>query len=188
MSRDVTDLLIDWNQGDPRALEALTPIVYDELRALARRYMGQERRDHTLEPTALVHEAFLRLVDQKRVEWQNRAHFFAVAARLMRRVLLKHAGKRNAAKRGGGTVRIRLEDEGEPAAASPTFDVLALEDALNRLQQLDPRQVQIVELRLCGLTSEEAAEALGLSPSTVHRDWRLAKAWLTRELGAARTS
>ncbi|MEM1204924.1 MAG: sigma-70 family RNA polymerase sigma factor [Acidobacteriota bacterium] len=185
MANDVTDLLIDWSRGDEGALEQLTPVVYAELKTLARRYMGRERRDHTLDPTGLVHEAFLRLVDQDRVRWQNRAHFFAVAARLMRRVLLKHAGRHNAAKRGGGLVKVPF-DEGDQPARGGSFDIVALDQALRRLGDLDPRQVQVVEMRLCGLTVEEIAEALGLSAATVHRDWRMAKAWLTRELGGPR--
>jgi RNA polymerase sigma factor (TIGR02999 family) len=181
MARDVTDLLIDWNGGDAAALDELTLAVYDELRRLARRHMRGERPDHTLDPTALVHEVFLRLVDQNRVEWRNRAHFFAIAARLMRRVLLKHAGRRNAAKRGGGAVKVPL-DESVLAGRERGVSALALEEALCRLEEIDSRQARIVELRFCGLTVEEAAETLELSPSTIHRDWRLAKAWLTREL------
>ena len=182
MPRDVTDLLIDWSRGDSEALEELTPAVYDELRRLARRHMRRERSSHTLNPTDLVHEAFLLLVDQNRVEWRNRAHFFAIAARLMRRVLLKHAGRLGAAKRGGGAVKVPLEDSMLSGREGQTFDALALDKALQRLEELDPRQTRIVELRFCGLTVPEAAEVLELSESTIHRDWRLAKAWLTREL------
>ena len=182
MPRDVTDLLIDWSRGDTGALDELTPAVYDQLRRLARRHMGRERRGHTLNPTELVHEAFLLLVDQRRVEWRNRAHFFAIAARLMRRVLLKHAGRHGAAKRGGGAIKVALEESMLAGRDRLTFDVLALDQALQRLEQLDPRQTRIVELRFCGLTVPETAEVLELSESTIHRDWRLAKAWLTREL------
>ena len=181
MNRDLTDLPIDWSRGDAGALDELTPAVYDELRRRARHHMRSERPEHTLDPTALVHEVFLRLIDQRRVEWRNRAHFFAIAARLMRRVLLKHAGRHRAAKRGGGAIKIPL-DENFLADRQRGADILALEDALQHLEEIDGRQARIVELRFCGLTVEEIAEILELSESTVHRDWRLAKAWLTREL------
>ena len=181
MARDITDLLIDWSRGDTGALDELTPAVYDELRRMARRHMRSERQDHTLAPTALVHELFLRLVDQSRVEWRSRAHFFAIAARLMRRVLLKHAGRHNAEKRGGGALKVPL-DESVLADGEPSVDALALDGALKRLEEIDSRQARIVELRFCGFTAEETAEVLETSLSTVHRDWRLAKAWLTREL------
>lgn len=182
MPRDVTELLIDWSRGDSGALDELTPAIYNELRRLARRHMGRERSGHTLNPTDLVHEAFLLLVDQHRVEWRNRAHFFAIAARLMRRVLLKHAGRHRAAKRGGGALKVPLEESMLADGAGQTLDALALDEALQRLEELDPRQTRIVELRFCGLTVPETAEVLELSESTIHRDWRLAKAWLTREL------
>ena len=182
MPRDVTDLLIDWSSGDVAALDELTPVVYDQLRRLARNQMARERSEHTLDPTDLIHETFLLLVDQQRVDWRNRGHFFAIAGRLMRRVLLKHAGRHNAVKRGGGAVKVPLEDSMLAGSARQTFDALALCEALQRLEELDPRQTRIVELRFCGLTVPEVAAVLELSESTIHRDWRLAKAWLTREL------
>ncbi len=158
------------------------PLVYAELRSLARRYLRRERSDHTLQATALVHEAYLRLVDQRGVTWQNRAHFFGVAAQAMRRILVDHARRHHAAKRGGPAFKISLDDV-VVAAQERSDDVLALDDALTRLTALDPRQGQIVELRVfSGLTVEETAEALGISPATVKREWMSAKAWLTREV------
>ncbi len=188
MTRDITDLLLDWNDGQSDALEELMGRVYDELRRLARLHMRRERPDHTLQPTALVHETFLRLIDQTRVRWRNRAHFLGVAAHLMRRVTVKHAARHNAAKRGGGAAKVTLEDV---MVSDQMLDVeiLALEEALARLGELDHQQMRVVELRFYGgLTVEEAAEVLGVSPSTIHREWRLARAWLSRELESAPAS
>ena len=179
---EITRLLIAWNQGDQRARNELTPLIYDELRRLARGLLRRERPGHTLQPTALVHEAFLRLIDQSQVNWQNRAHFFGAAARLMRQILINHAEARRAAKRGGETERISLEDVDQFAAASE-IDLIALDEALRRLERLDPQQGRIVEMRyFSGLTIDEIAEAIGVSPATVKRDWSMARAWLRREL------
>ncbi len=182
MSKDVTQLLVDWSHGDEKALEKLLPLVYDELHRLAEHYMSRERSDHTLQPTALINEVYLRLVDQTRVEWRNRAHFIGVAAQLMRRVTVKHAQRHRAAKRGGGAPAVPFDEAVVPAAASEE-DVIALDEALERLQELDPRQSRIVEMRFFGgLTGKEMAEVLGVSQATIDREWRLARAWLRREL------
>jgi RNA polymerase sigma factor (TIGR02999 family) len=170
------------SEGDSNAASRLLPLVYDQLRALAARYMQTERRDHTLQPTALVHEAYLRLIDASRVDWQGKSHFFAIAATQMRRVLAEHARAHNAAKRGGGARKITLHDE---AAISPTgvIDMLALDEAMDRLTRESPRQCRVVELRFFGgLSVEETAHILDVSKSTVKGDWRVAKAWLAREL------
>jgi len=181
-SGEVTRILQDWGKGDQQALDRLMPLVYAELRSLARRYLRRERSDHTLQATALVHEAYLRLVDQSGVTWQNRAHFFGVAAQAMRRILVDHARRHHAAKRGGPAFKVSLDDV-MIAATERSDDLLALDDALTRLAELDPRQGRIVELRLfSGLTVEETADALGISPATVKREWTSAKAWLTREV------
>jgi RNA polymerase sigma factor (TIGR02999 family) len=178
----VTDLLVAWNKGDEGALARLLPLVYDELRQLARRYLRDERQGHTLQPTALVHEAFERLVDQERVQWQGRTHFLAVAAGTMRRVLVDHARKRHAAKRGGQGIRITL-DESLAVAERRDVDVISLDDALNGLARLDATQAKLVELRyFSGLGIEETAQALGISPATVKREWSTAKAWLYHEM------
>jgi RNA polymerase sigma factor (TIGR02999 family) len=179
--QEVTRLLQELGHDQPEAAERLVPILYAELRALAGKHMRAERADHTLQPTALVHEAFLRLVDQRNAHWQNRAHFFAVAARVMRRILVDHARRQRAAKRGNGS-HVTLNEE--IAADSPCVDVLALEDALERLRDLDERVFRVVELRVYGgLEVVETAAMLGVSEPTVKRDWRFAKAWLARELG-----
>jgi RNA polymerase sigma factor (TIGR02999 family) len=180
---DITRLLRAWSEGDEEALEKLTPLVYRELYRLAARYMGQERQGHTLQATALVNEAYLRLIDWKNVQWQNRAHFVAVSAQLMRRVLVDYARSRRYAKRGGGVRPLALEDA--QAAGDDRLTVLLEVDlALERLAALDPRLAQVVELRYFGgLTNEETAEALEVSPITVIRSWTFAKAWLLRELG-----
>jgi RNA polymerase sigma factor (TIGR02999 family) len=181
---DVTNLLADWSRGDRQALERLVPLVYRELRAIAAGHLRGERRDHTLQPTALVHEAYLKLVDQTRADWKNREHFFAVAAQMMRRILVDHARAHRAVKRGRDVEKVSLETAHELVSA-PVPDVLALDDALTRLSALDARQGQVVELRCFGgLTIEETAVAMDLSPTTVKQEWRLAKAWLVRELGA----
>ncbi len=174
----VTELLLDWNRGDKGALERLMPLVYEELRQLARRQLAPELPGHTLQSTALVHEAYLRLVDQDRVQWQNRAQFFAVAAQLIRRILVDHARRRHAGKRGGDAPKLSL-DESIATPQHKDVDLVALDDALNDLSRLDAQQAQVIELRFfAGLTIAESAEALGISPATVHRDWITAKAWL----------
>jgi RNA polymerase sigma factor (TIGR02999 family) len=178
----ITELLIDWNNGRNGALEDLLPLVYGELRRLAAHRLRQERPDHTLQPTALVHEAYLRLVDQRRVRWQNRAHFYGVAAHIMRRILVDQARARKADKRGGEWQRVTLTDNKTPNE-SRDVDVLALDNALQRLATLDPQQERIVELRYFGgLTLEETAEVVGISTATVKREWAIAKAWLRAEL------
>jgi RNA polymerase sigma factor (TIGR02999 family) len=182
-SHDVTALLADWSRGDRSALNQLLPLVYSELRRIAARQLRTERAGHTLQPTALVHEVYLRMVDQRRVDWQNRAHFFGVAAQVMRRILVDHARRHHAGKRGAG-VRCVSVDDAKEVAASNEMPILALDDALDRLQKVDPELARIVELRAFGgLTIEEAAQVLKVSPSTAKRDWRTAKAWLARELG-----
>jgi RNA polymerase sigma factor (TIGR02999 family) len=180
---DISELLSAWKNGDRRALEKLTPMVYTELHQLARRYMRRERPGHTLQATALVNEAWMRLVDYKRIQWQDRAHFFAVSAQLMRRILVERARRRNL-KRGGGVPHVSLEETVVVDAAGAT-DVVALDDAMNALARLDQRKAQVVEMRFFGgLTVEETAEVLKVSPVTVMRDWSTAKAWLYRELTA----
>jgi RNA polymerase sigma factor (TIGR02999 family) len=182
---DVTALLGDWSRGNRTALDQLLPLVYAELRRVAARQLRNERADHTLQPTALVNEVYLRLVDQRQVDWQNRAHFFGVSAQVMRRILVDHARRHDASKRGEG-VRCVSIDEAKDVAASPNgIPVLALDHALDRLEKIDSALARIVELRAFGgLTVEESAHVLGVSPSTVKRDWRTAKAWLKRELGS----
>ena len=184
---DVTGLLLAWRAGDTDADARLLPAVYDELHRQASRAMRREGDAHTLQATALVHEAYLRLVDQQRVEWHSRAHFFAIAAQMMRRVLVDHARTRLAAKRGGALQRVTLGDvgAGSDADGGADVDVIALHDALETLAALDARQARIVELRYFGgLGIEETAEALEISPATVKREWAVARAWLRRELGA----
>lgn len=182
----VTELLRAWADGDDGALERLTPLVEAELRRLARAYMRRERREHTLQTTALVNEAFLRLTDARRVRWQDRAHFVGIAACLMRRVLVDHARTRGARKRGGDARRVTLDD-GLAVAAEPAMDVVALDRALSALAAADARKGRVIELRFFGgLSVEETAEVLGVSPDTVRRDWRLAKLWLLRELEGGR--
>ena len=182
--REVTQLLLAWNDGDERALEKLVPLVYEELRRLARRRMRLERPDHTLQTTALINEAYVRLVDVHNVHWQNRAHFFALCARLMRRILVDYARGRRYAKRGGGAQPISL-DQSVPVAPERSADLVAVDDALHALAEVDARKAQVVELRFFGgLTAEETAEVLKVSPETVRRDWKLAKVWLLRELSA----
>ena len=179
---DITALLGDWSRGDRAALNLLLPLVYAELRRAAARQLRRERADHTLQPTALVHEVYLRLVDQRQVDWQNRAHFFGVAAEVMRRILVDHARRHAAIKRGDGQRCVSI-DEAKDVAASDEIPILALDHALGRLEQVDAALAKIVELRAFGgLTIEAAAHVLGVSPSTVKRDWRTARAWLRREL------
>jgi RNA polymerase sigma-70 factor (ECF subfamily) len=178
----VTELLLAWGRGDRFALDELLPIVHQELRRLARLQMRGERNNHTLQTTALVNEAFIRLVDLRRIRWQDRAHFLALSARLMRRILVDHARSRNYQKRGGGAMNVTLDDT---LLASPerATDLVALDDALQDLARVDPRKSEVVELRFFGgLSVEETAEALKISAETVSRDWRLAKVWLLREV------
>jgi RNA polymerase sigma-70 factor (ECF subfamily) len=177
----VTQLLLDWRSGNQEAMERLMPLVYDELRRLAKHYMRSERPEHTLQATALVNEAYIRLVDMK-VSWQDRAHFFAVAARLMRRLLVDHARAHQRAKRQGDGPKVSL-DEAAEVSSTPASNLVALDEALTRMAEFDPRKSEIVELHFFGgLSNDEVAEALGISRATVQRDLRLAKAWLNREL------
>lgn len=179
----ITQLLIAWSDGEREALEQLVPLVYDDLRRLAAGYMGRETPGHALQPTALVHEAYVRLIDQRRVQWRNRAHFFGVAASMMRRILVDHARRRRADKRGGGAERVTLVGDDVAAPAQHDIDVLALHESLERLAAFDPGQERIVELRYFGgLTIEETAEVVGVSPATVVREWTIAKAWLRANL------
>jgi RNA polymerase sigma factor (TIGR02999 family) len=185
-SRDVTELLLAWRGGDEAALTALVPLVHDELKRMARRHMAGERPGQTLQATALVNEAFLRLVDVRRVNWQNRAHFLAMVARLMRRVLVDAARARQADKRGGEMVRVTF-DEALTGGHDPASELVILDEALDSLTALDSRKGKVVELRFFGgLSLDETAEALGVSTKTVMRDWDFAKAWLHRELQRAR--
>jgi RNA polymerase sigma-70 factor (ECF subfamily) len=182
---DVTQILKDIRDGAEGAPARLIPLVYDELRRLADHYLQQERSDHTLQPTALVHEAYLKLVDQTRVDWQNRAHFFGVAAQLMRQILVDHARRHRASKRGGAQQKLAL-DEAVDYSQPRDLDLVALDDALTALAQFDERQSRIVELRFFGgLTIDETAEALGISPATVKVDWSMAKAWLRQQVTKA---
>jgi len=181
-SHEVTQLLIQWSNGDKAALDKLMPLIYEELRQLARHYMNRERAGHTLQTTALVNEAYLRLINRKQVHWQNRAHFFAIAAHLMRSILVDHARSHAYAKRGGGARKIAL-DEALAVSQQRAADVVALDDALKRLAEIDRQQSRIVELKFFGgLTIEETAEVLELSPATIKREWSTAKAWLYHEL------
>jgi len=181
-SSQVTELLRAWAAGDGAALDTLVPLVEAELRRLARRYMARERRDHTLQTTALVHEAFIRLAGAQHLDWHDRAHFIGIAARLMRRVLVDHARERAVQKRGGGAFKVSL-DEGMAVSPAPNLDLLALDRALEALAVVDPRKCQVIDMRFFGgLTVEETADVLGVSPDTVRRDWRLAKLWLLREI------
>jgi RNA polymerase sigma factor (TIGR02999 family) len=180
----VTNLLGDWRRGDAAALEKLVPIVYTELRQLAQRALRHERAGHTLQPTALVHEVYLRLVEQQRADWENRAQFFAVAAQMMRRILVDHARALLTDKRGQMTPHLSLS-EAPDVATEPAFEVLAIDMALTKLGELDEEQARIVELRFfSGLTVDETAHVLGRSPRTIKREWRLAKAWFYRQLSA----
>jgi len=185
-SPGVTQLLIRWSQGDEKALENLLPIVHRQLRRVAHRELRDERVGHTLQPTALVNELYLRLVEQRRASWQNRAHFFAVAAQMMRRILVDYARAQVAIKRGALSPRVSLV-EAENVGSSPAFEVIAVDTALERLAEIDPEQARVVELRFfSGLTVEEIAHVLNRSPRTIKREWRLAKAWLHQCLGLVR--
>jgi RNA polymerase sigma factor (TIGR02999 family) len=181
---DVTGLLLSWRQGNTDALDRLVPLVYDELRRVARRHLHREEPGHALQATALVHEVYLRLADVDRLTLKNRTHFFAVAAKLMRQILVDHARWQRADKRGGGVTVLSL-DQALPAARTSSVDVLALDEALDALSAIDSRQCRVVELRFfAGLNIDEAAEALAVSPATVEREWALAKAWLYRRLSS----
>ena len=181
-SHEITQLLLAWNDGDQAALDKLVPLVYGELRRLARRYMNRESPGHLLQTTALVNEAYMRLIDADQVKWQNRAHFFAISARVMRRILVDFARRSNKLKRGGNTIEVSF-DEALVVSAHRGADLVAIDDALTTLAALDPRQSEVVELRFFGgLKDNEIAEVLKVSHGTVRRDWRLARAWLHREL------
>ena len=181
-AKEVTQLLLAWNRGDQSALEKLIPLVHDELHRLARRYMRRERAGHTLQTTALVNEAYLRLIDADCVHWQNRAHFFAISAQLMRRILVDFARARKYARRGGGATRVSLAEAVELAGERGS-DLVALDDALGALSEVDARKSRVVELRFFGgMNVQETAEVLHVSPETVMRDWKFAKVWLLREM------
>jgi RNA polymerase sigma factor (TIGR02999 family) len=178
----VSQLLVDWSNGDKAVLDQLMPVVYDELHRIAHHYMRGERAGHTLQTSALINEAYLRLIDYRKMRWENRAHFFAICAQLMRRILVEHARGRQFRKRGGGTYKVRLDEEAV-VSPEPARDLIALDDALTNLATNDPRKSEIVELRYFGgFSIEETAEFLGLSPTTVKREWRSAKAWLYRAI------
>lgn len=186
-TEQVTQLLIDWSNGDTAAVDKLMPLVYDELRRLARYYMRRERAGATLQTTALVNEAYLRLVDQKKVQWQNRAHFFAIAAQLMRRILIDRARKRYNSKRGGDVRKVSL-DQAAIVSTGRSSDLVALDEALTDLEAIDQRKSKVVELRFFGgLNIEETAEVMSISPATVQREWSMAKAWLYREISQTQT-
>jgi RNA polymerase sigma factor (TIGR02999 family) len=186
-SQEVTQLLIAWSNGEAAALDSLMPVVYDELRRLARHHMNREAANRTLQTTALIHEAYLKLVDQKRVRWQNRAHFFAVSAQLMRRILVDMARTRHAQRRGGMARKLSL-DEAPDISQTPAWEVVAVDDALNELAVLDERKSRVVELRFFGgLNVDETAEVLKISPATVMREWKRAQAWLYCEIGKLRS-
>lgn len=182
----VTELLVAWGEGDKAALDELIPVVYDELRRLAQSYLSRERQGHTLQTTALVHEAYLRLIDQRSVNWQNRAQFFGIAAQMMRRILINHANDRNAKKRQGYANKVSLDDA-VSLFEKRELDLVSLDEALSDLAVLDPQQTQIVELRFFGgLTIDEVSEVLGISPATTKREWDSAKLWLRRQLSSGR--
>lgn len=185
---EVTQLLVSWSNGNKDALEKLIPLVYAELRRLARRYMGRESPGHTLQTSALINEAYLKLADQRNVQWQNRAHFFAVAAQVMRHILIDHARSRHYAKRGAGARKISLDDTAV-LSDERAADLIALDDALKVLAELDPRKSRIIELRFFGgLSIEETAEIMEVSPVTVTREWRAARAWLRREMSSGESA
>lgn len=187
LSKDITRLLVDWSNGDQAALDELIPLVYDELRRLAARYMRRENQGHTLQTSALINEAYLRLIDQKNVQLQNRAQFFGFAAQLMRRILVDHARSRSRIKRGGGVQMVSLAEQA--VMANDVAEVIALDDALKNLAEMDPRKAQIVEMKFFGgLTNEEVAEVLKVTSRTVEREWRKAKAWLHRAISKTVTS
>ena len=178
----ITQLLVQWSNGDQQALDQLTPLVYDQLRQMAHTYLRRERPDHTLQATALVHEAYLRLIDQHSVSWQNRAHFFGIASQMMRRILVNHALAKATAKRGGDAEKLSVE-EATGFAGQRDVDLISLDEALKELELLDPKQTRIVELRFFGgLSIKETAEVLKLSPATVKREWSTARLWLRRQM------
>jgi RNA polymerase sigma factor (TIGR02999 family) len=182
-AHDITGLLSRWSRGDPEALDQLMPVIYAECRRIAAQQLRREKPDHSLDPTALVHELYLRLIDQRRATWENRAQFFGVAAQLMRRILVDYARARRRTKRGGSALLVSLDAAADTPNDSRVEDVLAIDEALDRMGSVDKEQVRIIELRFfAGLTVEETARVLGRSPRTVKREWRLAKAWLYREL------
>ena len=188
LQSEVTQLLVAWSNGDQASLDKLMPLVYDELRRTARHYMSGQLPGHTLQTTALIHEAFLKLVGQREKHWQNRAHFLGVAAQAMRHILVDYARSQHCAKRGGAVQLVSLE-EGGVVQVERAAELVALDEALSRLAEIDPRKGRVVEMRYFGgLSVEETAEVLGISPDTVMRDWRLAKTWLRRELSTARES
>jgi RNA polymerase sigma factor (TIGR02999 family) len=183
-TQNLTALLVKWRGGDRTALDQMTPVLYEELRRLARHFLASERSDHTLQPTALVHEAYLRLIDQHSVDWRNRAHFMAMAATMMRRILINHAQAHNAAKREGNTEVLSLEDA-FGVFTDPRIDLLHLNTMLDRLSGLDPQQARVVELRYFGgLSIDETAEALSISPTTVKREWSTARLWLLQQMSS----
>ncbi|HEY1341216.1 MAG TPA: sigma-70 family RNA polymerase sigma factor [Bryobacteraceae bacterium] len=185
-SPDVTQLLVNWSKGDEAALDQLLPLVYGELRRLASAYLRRERPNHTLQSTALVHEAFLRLVNQQDVQWKNRAHFYAIAAQMIRRILVDYARSQHAEKRGAGAVKLQLDEAMDVPQKAAELDLLGLNTALDKLTELDPRQSRIVELRFfAGLSIEETAEVMQLSPASIKREWSSARAWLFREMNRA---
>ena len=187
-ANEVTQLLVSWGKGDQQSLESLIPLVYDELRRQARRYLRRERPDHTLQSSALVHEVYVRLIDQRQANWHNRSQFFGVAAQLMRRILVDHARSRGAVKRGAGVTKLAIAEE-VAAIEMQNVDLIALDTSLTKLEQIDPQQCRIVELRFfSGLSIEDTADALGISPATVKRDWAMVKAWLYREISGSPAS
>ena len=188
-SYPVTDLLLRWSNGDLSAREALVPLVYDELRRIARRCLAKRNTDHTLQPTALVHEAYLRLIRSDSIKVRDRVHFFSMAAQMMRQILIDHARKSAAAKRGGNTITVAFEEAPDPAGKKSNLDLIALDDAMNQLATLDPRQCKIVELRFFGgLSIEETAETVEISPATAKREWATARLWLHRTMNTGKAS
>lgn len=181
--QNITQLLLAWNDGNKEALDKLMPLVFDELHRQAARFLRRERSDHTLQTTALINEAYLKLVDQHRINLQSRSHFFAIAANLMRQILVDYARSKNREKRGGNLIKLSLDEAEVVAGKEKSIDLMALDEALSKLEKIDPRQARVVELRYFGdLTLEETAEALNISRTTVTEDWAMAKAWLRREL------
>lgn len=185
-SHDITQMLIELTDGNTEVVNQILPRIYDELRKLASGYLRRERADHTLQPTALVHEAYMKLIDQKKVHWQNRAHFFGIAAQVMRRILLDHARKHNADKRGGEAEKLPIEEEILVVSHEKSAELIALDEALETLSKMDPQKAKIVELRYFGgLSIEETAEVMGVSVPTINRQWRMAKAWLYGQIARA---
>jgi RNA polymerase sigma factor (TIGR02999 family) len=183
-SHEISRLLQAWGDGNGKALDELLPLVYDELHRQAHRFLRRERQSHTLQTTALIHEAYLNLIKYEQISWQNREHFFAISANLMRRILVNYANARHRQKRGGATENLQLDDSIMIAAENTDVDLLALDEALTKLAKMDKQQAQIVELRYFGgLTIEETAEVMGIAPATIKRDWKLTRTWLYRELG-----